>query len=670
MRPSAFRGIKPVIAMLVITSSLSPIATKEGDDCGVPATNFWRMILPLSQALGASHVVILGPDSAEEDPLLELVAALTAAGAGVFVSSVPTTTMTSNSSSSSSSSSSSHSVLATERALEDVSGQSLVVVRDPDKAAGQVDATRRGRLFCRHKWLFLRHPGALVSERHLRLCSRVHYLRCDQDGNGTIVADIYGINGTRRREQDLLRVDTAGETEIRLELLADPFIWSRRSNLTGVTLLNCVLEWSTILISRAAGAGDDGGGSPPPLPYVGLSADIVEIMMQTMNFSVEWTSPPDGRWGSQQGQSGSLPRWDGIVGELARGRADISTAGLTAAADRMEVVDFADGFLADTVTLNRRIHGEGEEENEVIELWSFVDVFAPLTWLWLLCMAAAMSAALFLTYGGGGGGVLQRLVEDAATVGKHLIQRSSLDSGGGGGEDAEFGLSSKICVLTTAVYGMLLLACYTSTLTSVATVRHRAEPIRSLRDAIAADLPIFVIPGSIDHEFLKGAPPGSVLHDFYRHVLDRGSLADDPYSHMREDPRGMFFGSASLSFALPDVRALKLSDSVGTQLAFAFPKDSEFKELFDFQTKMLRSGGLLDKLKTRWIRGDQSWRDGGGGGYEAAASPASIPSLGYRNLLFPFMVVSVGVCAALVSLVLEVCRRKNAVTTVSNISWG
>ncbi len=64
--------------------------------------------------------------------------------------------------------------------------------------------------------------------------------------------------------------------------------WERRSNLGGVAVVATVLPWEPII-----GVGADGSVS-------GVMPEVFAAMGQMLNFTVEYTSPEDGQWGSEK----------------------------------------------------------------------------------------------------------------------------------------------------------------------------------------------------------------------------------------------------------------------------------------------------------------------------------------------------------------------------------
>ncbi len=69
-------------------------------------------------------------------------------------------------------------------------------------------------------------------------------------------------------------------------------------------------------------------------------SDLLSALSSPLNFTVLWTLPPDGRWGSSIDNGTGM---SGIVGELSSKEADLSTGGLYMTSER-QVKELAGRF--------------------------------------------------------------------------------------------------------------------------------------------------------------------------------------------------------------------------------------------------------------------------------------------------------------------------------------
>lgn len=81
-------------------------------------------------------------------------------------------------------------------------------------------------------------------------------------------------------------------------------------------------------------------------------------------------------------------------------------------------------------------------------------------------------------------------------------------------------------------------------------------------------------------------------------------------------------------------------------LGIGLQKNSEFRELFNYEILKITESGILGKMRNFWL---------GGQPVESAESAGSnsVVSLSYNNLLFPFLILCFGILAALLGAGLE-----------------
>ena len=90
----------------------------------------------------------------------------------------------------------------------------------------------------------------------------------------------------------------------------------------------------------------------------------------------------------------------------------------------------------------------------------------------------------------------------------------------------------------------------------------------------------------------------------------------------------------------------KLDDQLYDYQTLAFKKDSEFTELFSHHLKIMEEGGILPKLRSDWI--PSLGIDSSTNGITAEAN-----ILGFENLAFPFMILTIGSIVAFATSIIE-----------------
>lgn len=94
------------------------------------------------------------------------------------------------------------------------------------------------------------------------------------------------------------------------------------------------------------------GGSNQTFGFQGYCIDLLEALREDLNFTYELYLVPDGKFGVME-QTGY---WNGMIGQLANGQADIALGPLSMIAERDTDIDFTISFydLVGTLILMKR----------------------------------------------------------------------------------------------------------------------------------------------------------------------------------------------------------------------------------------------------------------------------------------------------------------------------
>ena len=77
---------------------------------------------------------------------------------------------------------------------------------------------------------------------------------------------------------------------------------------------------------------------------------------------------------------------------------------------------------------------------------------------------------------------------------------------------------------------------------------------------------------------------------------------------------------------------LHLSDSIKYKSSFALQKESEFTQIFNYHIAKLDETGVLDTLRLKYLQKSLS-----------VANPSKSITLGFNNVLFPFLILMLGI---------------------------
>ena len=200
-------------------------------------------------------------------------------------------------------------------------------------------------------------------------------------------------------------------------------------------------------------------------------------------------------------------------------------------------------------------------------------------------------------------------------------------------------VGARITIFVFALHSYVLFAYYTCNLKAAMTSTTSTISISSFDDAKRSGYKILVINGSSHSERVKGTGLDLVRLAPLAEKSDT-ELIEEAMS--AETSRVLNFGS-SLRFAEnSQFYPLVIQESQTQMVAFALQQNSEYRELFNFHLKKLDEGGILDKLAEMCMPKR----------YASQIILEAIP-LGYDNVLFPSLVMFMGITSSLLMVILE-----------------
>ncbi|EEC19130.1 EAA5, putative, partial [Ixodes scapularis] len=204
-----------------------------------------------------------------------------------------------------------------------------------------------------------------------------------------------GLTGTVKFDEHGFRKDfQLYVTELGTDGLEEIGTWSPTSGLNitkdeeekgdDVVLRVVVISVSFVLHKPFVIVNNDEDGSPK---FSGFCVDLLQELSAMLDFKYELHASYDGRYGSLQEDG----QWNGMVGELTNGNADLAMADLTITEQRERVVDFTLPFMSTGLAIVTK-KGEPMRPGGI---WSF---FLPLTrevWVYVIL---ATTCTIFVMY--------------------------------------------------------------------------------------------------------------------------------------------------------------------------------------------------------------------------------------------------------------------------------
>ena len=148
-------------------------------------------------------------------------------------------------------------------------------------------------------------------------------------------------------------------------------------------------------------------------------------------------------------------------------------------------------------------------------------------------------------------------------------------------------------------------------------------------------------------QFLQFAPSGSARREYYD-----SKMKGDPsafYSNEEEmieivlkEPKTLMWAGDMPVAGDQRLKALNIMDSVRAPGAYGYPKGSEFCKMFDYHLLKIKESGIDERIVTNYAP-DPPLQIG----------IAEAEQLGYDALLFPIILLLLGICGAWILVILE-----------------
>ncbi|KAK3734903.1 hypothetical protein RRG08_038928 [Elysia crispata] len=126
----------------------------------------------------------------------------------------------------------------------------------------------------------------------------------------------------------------------------------------------------------------------PQEKYEGFCIDLAKELSKIVGFTYKIELVPDNNYGSIVEETGE---WDGMVGELIKGRADLAIAPLTITYIREQVIDFTKPFLNLGISILFKVP-QGEKPG----LFSFLNPLAIEIWVYVIGAYLTVSFTIFI----------------------------------------------------------------------------------------------------------------------------------------------------------------------------------------------------------------------------------------------------------------------------------
>ena len=293
-----------------------------------------------------------------------------------------------------------------------------------------------------------------------------------------------------------------------------PQIWERRTNLLGSAVRVASVHLPPLHELYFEDANDEtgritGGG--------GFFIEPLNYLAKKLNFTLVFNAPVDGKFGAVD----SNGTWNGLIGMVLEGGADLAAAALTRTMERDDVTSFSITLLEEMSTLAAPMSSK-----PATNLWVYVEIFPAATWAVCGFMIVAVALGFAVIHASSAVNSDQDGSKGAEDV--NIFNAMGL-SALGSTMQLPYDvcvryLSSRIVFFFAGMGTYVLFAHYSANLTAQMTSGPRQSAIKSFADVKSfGNYKVIVEHSTSMHMFLESSRPGTAMHQVY-------------YETMRNDP--------------------------------------------------------------------------------------------------------------------------------------
>lgn len=391
--------------------------------------------------------------------------------------------------------------------------------------------------------------------------------------------------------------------------------------------------------------------------YEGFAIDLINEISSIVGFN--YTLNVVSGYGSEN-PDGS---WNGMIGEILEGQADLAIADLTINYQREKVVDFSMPFLDLGISILFV-----SSPSKSINIFSFITPLSGEVWILTLVGGISVSLTLFL---------IARVspletaeLDSSEGVSpflslRHCFWFSASSWVQQGCDFLPRAFSTRTVASFWWFFTLIMISSYTANLAAFLTIERMDSPISSVQDLAKSDLKYGSIEsGSTLSFFSESDSPvykkmwskmqswGDSLVKSNQEGIDKVLLENGGYA--------FFMESTSIEYQIE--RNCKLT-KVGGNLdsksyGVAMRKGSHLRSRISSAIIRLRQDGVLERLKEKW------WREERGGGLcLEEESSGGVSKLTLHNLGGIFLVLLLGLVLGSIVALLEViwvfCKKRN-----------
>ncbi|XP_077433437.1 glutamate receptor 1a isoform X3 [Vanacampus margaritifer] len=422
--------------------------------------------------------------------------------------------------------------------------------------------------------------------------------------------------------------------------------------------------------------------------YEGYIVELAAEIAKHVGYQYKLKVVSDGKYGARDPET---KMWNGMVGELVYGKADVAVAPLTITLVREEVIDFSKPFMSLGISIMIKKPTKSKPG-----VFSFLDPLAYEIWMCIVFAYIGVSVVLFLVSRFSPyewhaddyeeGGEPQSPTQAAASNGLQQGQTTSQANANQQSPEQtnEFGifnslwfslgafmqqgcdisprsLSGRIVGGVWWFFTLIIISSYTANLAAFLTVERMVSPIESAEDlAKQTEIAYGTLDAGSTKEFfrrskiavfekmwsyMKAADPSVFVKTTDEGVI-RVRKSKGKYAYLLESTMNEYIEQRK------PCDTMKVGGNLDSKgYGIATPKGSPLRNPVNLAVLKLNEQGLLDKLKNKW------WYDKGECGSGGGDSKDKTSALSLSNVAGVFYILIGGLGLAMLVALVEFCYK-------------
>uniref|UniRef100_A0A8C7QHX9 Glutamate receptor n=1 Tax=Oncorhynchus mykiss TaxID=8022 RepID=A0A8C7QHX9_ONCMY len=387
--------------------------------------------------------------------------------------------------------------------------------------------------------------------------------------------------------------------------------------------------------------------------YEGYCVELAAEIAKHVGYTYKLEIVGDGKYGARDAES---KMWNGMVGELVYGKADVAVAPLTITLVREEVIDFSKPFMSLGISIMIKKPTKSKPG-----VFSFLDPLAYEIWMCIVFAYIGVSVVLFLSQSQLGQGQSQ----SEGHTNEFGIFNSLWFSLGAfmqqGCDISPRSLSGRIVGGVWWFFTLIIISSYTANLAAFLTVERMVSPIESAEDlAKQTEIAYGTLDGGSTKEFfrrskiavfekmwsyMKSADPSVFVKTTDEGVV-RVRKSKGRYAYLLESTMNEYIEQRK------PCDTMKVGGNLDSKgYGVATPKGSALRIPVNLAVLKLNEQAILDKLKNKW------WYDKGECGSKDSGRKDKTSALSLSNVAGVFYILIGGLGLAMLVALVEFCYK-------------